>query len=355
MNSPIETPTPEVKPKAKKQKAPEASIDTIELEHYEERLKVHRIPNKDLLENRFAYNPSILETGNTIYMAYRYAVPGHALYNTAIGLCELDKHWNVKPGSNRKLELIRRQVKSTTFDDPRLFTYLGKPYMTYINGMLMSSGKWASATFLVDLERAMNDRSYVGHLPRIGNNINASVVSPGKVECEKNWTPFELEGKMYFVYTINPLIVCEYDIASDQAHQVCETKFDQSFWKHGEFLAGGTPLTRIGNELVGFFHSFTNEDPENPTQRTYHVGFWAMSVKQPFKVTRMSKVPFMTAKKDEARELRHPNSPWLPNCIFPGGFVERDGKVFIAQGFQDCSCEIIETDWATIEKDVVTL
>jgi predicted GH43/DUF377 family glycosyl hydrolase len=325
------------------------------LEHYETRLKVIQIPRKDLLPNNFAYNPSILEVDNTIFMAYRYQGLGMSFKNTAIGLCELDSKWRVKPGSNRKVELIRRQVNATTFDDPRLFSYFGKPYLTYVNGMLMVNGKWASSIYLADLNETLHNKTYLSQLPRIGDNLNAASVNAGKVACEKNWTPFELGGKMYFVYTINPLVVVEYDVVRDLARQVSSTSFDQSFWKHGEFLAGGTPLLERDGELCGFFHSFTNDDPANPTQRTYHVGFWAMNTKPPFKVTRMSSVPFMTAKKDPKRDIRNANAPWLPNCIFPCGLVEKFDKIYISQGWQDCSCEIIETSWKAAEERVINV
>lgn len=356
--TPIQTPE-EVKPKAKAKKTPSKVVpenpeESPELEHYETRLKVHKIPNDSFLPNVFVYNPSIVEMGHTTLMAYRYAIPGHRLFNTAIGICEVDKHWNVKANSNRKLELIRRQAKATTYDDPRLFVYQGRLYLLYVNGMLMPSGKWASSMFLADFER-LNDRTYYSALPNIGKNLNAASVQNGAVECEKNWTPFENKGKLYFVYTINPLVVYEYDIASDKARLVSTTSFDQSFWKYGEFLAGGTPLTKIGNEFVGFFHSYTNDDPDHPTQRTYHVGFWAMSAEAPYRVTRMSLVPYMTARRDPTRDRRSDKAPWLPNCIFPGGFIERGDKVFIAQGWQDSSCEVVETTWDDINKTVIEI
>jgi predicted GH43/DUF377 family glycosyl hydrolase len=154
---------------------------------------------------------------------------------------------------------------------------------------------------------------------------------------------------MMFIYQINPLIVIEYSMELQTVFESNRSKFDQGFWKHGDFLGGGTPMMRRGNEYVGFFHSFTNDHPNKPNCRTYHVGYYVMSGEAPFKILRMSQRPILTAKPNDARDLRGPSSPWRPNCIYPCGFIMRGNKVYLSQGWQDCRCEIVEMDIADLE------
>lgn len=316
------------------------------------------IPSDLLVPNQKAYNCSIVEHKGLTYLFYRFEPP-NGNYNTELGACQLDSRWRPVDNTNKVLRLARWSTKVTTVDDPRVFVLNGKMMMVYPQGNVVHSGKdWLWATSIAIAEISGDLRITGQWMPEYGKNLNVSS-KPGSslVACEKNWSPFVYNGRFLMLYSINPMVVIEFNAQLNTTTEIQRdvAPVDLSFWKYGNFLGGGTPLVKRGDEYVGFFHSFTDDHPNKPNVRTYHVGFYAISDKPPFRLTRISRVPFMSAVDEPKRDLRGDNASWRPNCIYPCGFIERNDRVYISQGWQDCRCEIVETDWNEIEQNVVKI
>jgi predicted GH43/DUF377 family glycosyl hydrolase len=312
-------------------------------------MRIIEIPNHLLISNKKAYNPTIVEAYNNTYMFYRYE-PLHGDHNTYIAVCELDQHWMPKPGSNRRVEMLPHRATVTTYDDPRAIAYQGTPMLTYCHGQLMRKDDawlWCCSIGLAAMPQLGISKQW---LPDYGNNINAS--NKGKtshIATEKNWSPFIWKDKFMYTYTLNPLLVLEYDLKENRIFPISDTSVKIKHWKWGSFLGGGTPLLYRHladgkGEYFGFFHSFTEDSHGRNHQRRYHVGYIVINDEKPFKIKRMSKAPVMSAEKDPIKDLRHQSTPWLPNCVYPCGIMERGGKIYMSYGWQDCRCWIAEYD-----------
>lgn len=323
-------------------------------------MRIIDIPNELLTPKEYldknqkinrAYNNAIIEANNNTYMFYRYHPP-YGNHNTEIGVVELDRNLMPISTSARKVNLVPHSAKVTTYDDPRVITYRGVVMLTYAHGMLVQTEKgwpWCCSIGIASLPNM-----YVGKqwLPNYGKNLNLSNVGKNsEVFTEKNWSPFIANDKLMYLYTINPMVALEVDLQTptdpqhgNRVYQVSETEAKIKHWKWGDFLGGGTPLIydSATDEFWGIFHSFTNEDPKNRAQRRYHMGYYAITGTKPFKLKRMSKVPIMSAEWDWSKDVRSQQTPWLPNCIYPCGVMERSGMIYISYGWQDCRCQIAE-------------
>lgn len=321
-------------------------------------MRIIDIPNDQLIENQKAYNCSIVEHRGTTLLFYRFEFPSGD-YNTDLAVCELDRNWKPLPFTNRKLRLARWSARVTTLDDPRAFIWKGKPTIIYPQGQVVPTKQGWLWTCSVAIAQFSSDMRSVEmqYMPRYGNNINASSDSQSNlIAAEKNWSPFILNERLLMCYSINPLVVIEFNPLTNECVEVQrQPKIEQEFWQHGDFFGGGTPLIRRGDEFVGFFHTFSNDHPHRPNCRTYHVGFFAISATPPFKLTRISTEPIMTAKPEDAMDLRGVSAMWRPNCVYPCGILERDGMVYMSYGWQDCRCKIAEMSWREIEEKVLPI
>jgi predicted GH43/DUF377 family glycosyl hydrolase len=317
-------------------------------------MKIIDIPLEDLTPCQKAFNCAIIQHEGVTKLFYRFERP-HGDYNTQIGVVHLDNEFKPIKKTNQIIRLFT-YTRTTTYDDPRLVVHQNKLQMFYAHGMVVRYGSqwgWCCGMGMAEIR---NNRRVKQIIPSFGKNLNAATTRSAIVATEKNWSPFTVGKKLLFAYTINPLVIVEWDLDSNKCTQISESKFDQSFWKHGGFLAGGTPLVYRDGEYVGFFHAYVNDNTGLPTCRRYNFGFYSIKeIDGTWKVVRMSEKPIMEAEKDEKKDLRPANSPWLPNVVFPCGFITREDKVYVSIGWQDCRCQILEYTWDEILKDVIKI
>lgn len=318
-------------------------------------MKIIEIPIDGLFTNWKAYNCSIVECYGKTWLLYRFEKP-YGDFNTEIAITELDSNFQPIHGTSSKLDVVRFGSKVTTFDDPRAFVYEGNLLFTYVCGTLLplrqSGYGWSNHLCIASWKEGRITKQW---LPDFGKNINVSTGKNSLFASEKNWSPFIYNKNIHFVYQINPLTVIEMDIVDGSCRQVgASTSFNQNFWskKYGNFLGGGTPFLPYGDEYISFFHAFTDNKKKEANSRNYNFGLVAISNKEPFKVTRISKEPLMIAKPDPKKDLRG-NSPWLPVCVYPCGFIMRNNKFYVSYGWGDCRCEMAEFSWKEIEKNLV--
>ena len=98
---------------------------------------------------------------------------------------------------------------------------------------------------------------------------------------EKNWTPFELRGELYFLTTIWPFNAVRPNIASGGVHEIDTESCFRWPWSRGLdpssksyrllVLRGGTQAVAIGNDtFLAFFHSYNNvTDRDSGVLKTY--------------------------------------------------------------------------------------
>jgi hypothetical protein len=131
-------------------------------------------------------------------------------------------------------------------EDPRVFEYLSRCYIYYqkFNSALNDCEIW--------LHRPQDKRSW-------------RLKSPFQISG-KNWVPFDIAGRLFFIYAFEPLIIIEYDLKDTS-----ETELDPIIvynGSEGEFsplwgdekesfgqVRGGTPMIPFDdNHLIAFTH-----------------------------------------------------------------------------------------------------
>lgn len=304
------------------------------------------VPNESLhAPGGAAFNCSIVEFQGRAHLFYRYTFGASGA--TRIARCELNDNLMPLPDTIRCLDVPKINARVDTIDDPRVFVMRDRLWMVHVQGHYWKWSRFATSVCVSML--GQDGAPHRSFLPRYGQNVNLGVSDETSlVASEKNWTPFVRDGELYLAYTLNPLEVLRYDWQTDTVSLIGRSRFDQSFWRHGGFLAGGTPLLLRGDEYVGFFHSWTQLLPTRITPRTYHAGYIAISKDPPHRVTRMSERPLLTARPDRARDLRRCRLYRRPNVVFPGGWIERNGEVILSAGWQDCRCQFYIFSWDEI-------
>jgi len=313
-------------------------------------MRTIQIPNELLLPNYKAYNCALVDNGQKMHLFYRYE------YNTGrdmtdLGVCELDNSFMPTNGTNKKLRVPRNTDKVITLDDPRVIVWNNHYWMFYVQGVLNVRGGWYWSSSFNVAKLSLHGEFLKNYVPVYGKNINnASSANSALTTTEKNWTPFIHNNKLHLIYNINPLEVLEFDPDTGMCNLISKQPMrEMKKWLWGDFLGGGTPLIRRGNEYVGLFHSFVNEYPGRPNVRSYYAGVYTMSVEPPFRLLRISKKPLMIPVPDEHLDLRGPDACWRPNCVYPCGMIEKNGKIYVSYGWQDCRCWINEYDWNELE------
>lgn len=156
---------------------------------------------------------------------------------------------------------------------------------------------------------------------------NTRIPAVGRTH-EKNWIWFEHDGRWTCQYSINPGEFFAVD-GKGNVKEKWQTPEIALRWKYGLPLRGGTPLTRVGDELIGFFHTAM---PWIKPKRRYFMGAYALEAKPPFKLLRITEEPLLVGSEQDVRGL---NGPLV---IFPNGAVLDNDTWTVVFGVNDEAC-----------------
>jgi predicted GH43/DUF377 family glycosyl hydrolase len=156
---------------------------------------------------------------------------------------------------------------------------------------------------------------------------NTRIPATGRTH-EKNWIWFEHDGRWTCQYSINP---GEFFSVDGKGNVIQSWKSPEITvpWTHGLPLRGGTPLTRVGDELIGFFHTST---VWNKPKRRYFMGAYALEGKPPFRLRRMTTEPLLIGSEHDFRALGG------PLVIFPNGALLDGDDWLVTFGVNDEAC-----------------
>ncbi len=112
---------------------------------------------------------------------------------------------------------------------------------------------------------------------------------------EKNWTPFVHEDQMFLEYRINPRKV--FGLPNPELNELKNVLVPSDLaylclpWekKWGE-ISGGTPPVLVGDEYLGFFHSWFRDENKIAW---YVMGAYTFQASAPFSVTAISCHPIL--------------------------------------------------------------
>lgn len=281
-----------------------------------------------------AFNPSMTRWKGSLILSFRIY---NAAHNAAprIGLVRLDERFAVA-GEPQILEFRHQDPQSgNKRQDPRLLTVGDRLYIVYNN---VTEGTREMRRMLFAEVKEEGERFYVDEAERIHSFERES-----SWRSEKNWVPFDLEGRLYFGYSLTPHRILQPVIGTGTCSTAAIT--DRFFdWNFG-VLRGGTPAIKISEDhYLSFFHSSVNMASLHSKGRVvqhYFMGAYLFSAHPPFPILKMSKEPIVGKDFYHGAEYQ----TWKPLCVvFPGGIVADEQYVWVAYGRQDHEIWIAKFD-----------
>lgn len=270
----------------------------------------------------FAYNPTIMDSGDHLTMFCRYHRGDEA--RTRIKKVLLQENTGIVTGSSDFV------LQGKSFEDPRLFKWQGRNYLSWVESCVPEEPFRSVVKFW-----ALDDgpTKQVEQPPFPGNDWSS---------IQKNYVFFECEGDLWCIYHSSPRRLFKFD--KNQWHPYDSSK--SVGWPYGE-IRGGTSPVPFGTYWLRFFHSRLDNDAWlwHVTKRWYHryfVGAYLMETKPPFNVVRVSRKPILYGSEDDNLGI-HDRTACLhykPNVVFPCGLVARNDHWLLSVGVNDSGCEI---------------
>jgi hypothetical protein len=164
-----------------------------------------------------------------------------------------------------------------------------------------------------------------------------------KNPIEKNWAPFEKDGKLYFVYNYDPLVILTYDFNRDGICKVIykQNNVDLPIKTETTFLRGGSNLLHYrDNYYIGGCHSRTHDGT-----RFYHFTHIVLLDVVNWKIVFLSKPIIYNYKKNDIMCINGTNVMFdmKPNCIQdPISMYKKNDKYYITINIRDCITHLYE-------------
>ena len=304
-----------------------------------------------------AYNPAIVRFRGRLLMAYRVDSGRRGATQRRIGLCALDDHLNVIPGSVVPLSDTILGGDPHHYD-PRFLVYRGRLFVHYNNNFLTRPNQ----IHLVELDPdTLEARS-----PARPLNLDGP-----RQEIEKNWLLFEHDGELLAIYQIAPHTILRVDLKGAgpvECQPIYATAWDVSAYA-GRFgvPCGGAPPVRQGDAYVAFFHSrypisplrwvlrFWPVRPETRLPRyvaaverrlrlpfvqvRYVAAAYAFDAAPPFRPLWITSAPVLRPEDEPPRRYRRRANPSADGIIYPcGAILEGDGRWLVSYGLHDEHC-----------------
>ena len=287
------------------------------------------------------YNPTIVKSASGCDLFFRYDVISSNIrympYCSRIGGVHLDDQFQ-----QGKEEFTRIDLGTEYAEDPRILN-VGDQLFLFYNQLDQENFKCRFMSVA-----SIDPNSY---------KVNYSTaLDPNLQWTEKNWNPFEYIGEdqkahLLLEYRLSPHKL--FEIPNPKVNQMInvtlpsKAAYTSMLWsgKWGE-MRGGAPAQKIGDEYLGFFHSFFIDESTNLAW--YVMGAYTFESEAPFQITGVSSQPILFKGIYETPITN--TASMEKRVIFPSGYViEKQGDkelIQLACGENDCSVKIV-----TIDKD----
>ena len=283
-----------------------------------------------------AFNPSFIKVDQGFLFIFRTMPDDWQHWVSHIGVVLLDEEF--KPLHAPKILDTRcgHQVTPSQSEDARLFSFQGKIYLIYNDNREIT----CPSLYYDRRDMYLAELMISGHTYTLGNPLK--LIHEKKYDSQrvqKNWIPFEWQGKLLLAYTMNPHEILVPDLNTG----ICKPLYESHAtlqWGLGTPRGSSIPVMMDG-EYFAIFHSgvHTNSPASGWARWHYFMGAYAFSPHPPFELTKMTPLA-ITAPGfyvDSGCEKR---------VIFPGGAIVLGDKILVAYGRDDCEMWI-----ATLNKD----
>jgi hypothetical protein len=200
----------------------------------------------------YKYNCGLTTHNGTRYLSYRYGY----MMQSGTGICPIDDDFKAVGPS----KIVSRQESRK--EDMRLFTH---------QGVLCGSFTHAACDIVVRICQFNNDLT-------VKKEIDFKMKTG---RWEKNWQFFEYNGRLLFVYSINPHKVYECDWDGN-VKIISSVNFPNQWEINGTQLRGGTPPILFNGRYYSMFHT-----------SDYRMGMYCFSAHPPFTILDISDAPIV--------------------------------------------------------------
>ena len=293
-----------------------------------------------------AFNPSILKVDQGYLLVFRdIPDPDYFLWDSDIVIVRLDA--NFDPISEPEILNTRSLISKTNShsEDARLFSYRGRIFVIYNDNIdQVIPNYWDRRDmFIAELTEVNGQFQLTVPLKLVYEEVYKHVA------CQKNWMPFESNGKLLFIYSISPHKILYPNLLNGACYSCYETSALID-WPLGK-LRGSSPPLLVDGEYLVFFHSaMPTTSVASSGQELWHyfMGAYTFSPKPPFEITKITPRPIVG-------EGFYTKSNCQKRVIFPGGFVDDGDHLHVAYGKDDCEMWIATLDKAALKREMVSL
>jgi len=286
-------------------------------------LSTHTI---DLKKYPKAFNPSIIKTKEGFLLSFRYCLAPEDPEISYIGIVALDE--NLVPTSKPQLLETRtyNSKKPSRSEDARLFTLHDEIYVAFNDKTSSkSSSEDRRDMYIAKLNYGeLSEQYYLSKPKKL-----CYLEKYNERKIQKNWTPFEWQKNLMFIYTGCPHAIIYSDLNSGYCKGLYSTNFISN-WRWGE-IRGGTPAVLVDGEYLTFFHSMKHTASKASggiPMFHYYMGAYTFSSEPPFEIQKMSTMPII-GKNFYTRSRMN------KRVIFPGGIVVSGPHIYVAYGKDD--------------------
>jgi predicted GH43/DUF377 family glycosyl hydrolase len=291
-----------------------------------------------------AYNPSIIKIDRGYLCTFRYH-PNHYAYPwiSYVGIVELNEAF--EPISEPQLLKTRLKNSKTPSqaEDARLFCYQGRYFLIYNDNLEQINPNYSNRRDIFIAELFYSDGHYFLSAPR---KLIYEAVYQSRI-WQKNWIPFEYQGRLFLTYMINPHEIIYPNLLNGLCYQYVRSEADIT-WSWGQLRGSSTAILDEG-EYLAFFHSgivTTSTSSFGLEMWHYYMGAYTFSSEPPFQITRISPTPIIA-------DDFYTYSNFFKRVILPGGFVISDDYIYVAYGKDDCEMWIATLNKKALKASLV--
>ena len=258
-----------------------------------------KIVEKKLKENQWVYNPSLIDLDRTIYRV------------SPKTYCAVQKF-------NNKNDQYVIYIKNNIIND-KIYE-AEDPRSILIN----------NTVYLIYNKYKPNSKQYIYNT----DTKKEYEIKYSKNKDEKNWVPFNNNGNLYLIHTINPLNILHINYTNGEVLDIIKHNNNNNILETK--LRGGSNLINFEKYYLGIGHKTIL--PE----RIYYHFFYIINNEYPFELINISK---MFKFKFENYNEQHFN-----NIQFCCGLYLKDNSIILSLGIGDCYSKLIELDIDYIKK-----
>ncbi len=306
--------------------------------HSSVKLNKLRLLGLETLPSQRQFHAAVIPYDNDRFICLYHNSESHDLAS-----CFLDRNLHYIEGS------ICNRIFDTINGDPRLVKYKGRYFV--------STSRYDLPIPSMELNELQIFKGIVTIIPGSRRLFKKIVNWPKRFRpkrltgVEKNWTPWEHDGKFFYTYSLNPHVILEMDIEGDCPLKViASTKWKTDSWWSAEswespiYRLNCPPVRLEDGTYLSVFHTMQYASCSTPWHkvvpnniRCYWTGFYLFEGCYPYRVLKISKEPFVSPLYNLPEDWPFHPPPSGGNPFWPFSMMIRGDRILLTGGSNEIS------------------